>query len=276
MKPKINGKLVKGTLTSKVLAKLSPGAENTAVLDDNTILREALSFQSKSLQLNLSLFRLESALESESAASQLDPPRVVTVSFEYSYHSLQQLIANVVTKDSRAKNMKGKFTIDMKFFKVSEEAWVPMNSELQWIHAKSCALDYPGNSVRILYGAVNQADILRPPRHPSDEDDKLLIQLKSKLNVHLRPVPEIHPQGGIEANTSFHSIDSASALSGLVGDDGSLIGRNLHGTTSLLFNDSVSTCGGGTRRRLSKQRENTGKQNMLASALEKRLTKCNK
>lgn len=267
MRSKATGQLVKGMLTRKMLAKLSPRTENAVIPMDDTILREVLSFQSQSLQLHLSLHRLEAALEAASASAHSVPPQEVTVPYECSFLSLQRLVANIVAHDSRAKKMKGKFSIDLKFYKDSDQAWVPMNTELQWLHAKSCALDLPGNAIKILYGAVNQSDVVRPRADCSLEDDRLLLELKNKLNVNLHHNPDLSSSTGLDANVSFHSMESAGELSGAGGS----IHKGFGGSTSMLFNDSISSSGAG--KRVALIRNNKEKQNKLAKNLEKRLIK---
>lgn len=265
MKPKSAGLLLKGTPSSKTLAKLSPRAVSAVIPEDSTVIREVLSFQNQNLQLNLSLHRLEAALESNSASVEKSPPRNMTVPYEYQFYSLQKLVAGIVARDSRSKKMRGKFTIDMKFYKRTDDSWVPMNTELQWLHAKSCALDDPSNGIKILYGAVNQADEVRPPRGRSvSAEETLLVELKNRLNVNLHPShePTKIESGGLDASVSFHSIGSMGELSAVAASASGRFGGN----TSVLFNDSVSSL-------RSTQPNNREKQKILAKNLEKRLVK---
>jgi hypothetical protein len=273
MQPKSPGVLVTGTPTTKMLAnlKLSPGASLGMDSDNNSVLREVLSYQSQNLALTVSLYRLEDALESDKAVSQATPAHTAKVTFEYPFFAIQKLVASMVAHDSRAKNKKGKFSIDMKFYKEADETWIPMNSELQWIHAKSCALDNPLNSVKVMYGALNQSDIVRPPKAGSAamqasqyEEHQLLLELRSKLdvdlNLGLRGV-----NNGLDSKHSFQSIDTDGSAGG-----NKFVGAN----TSLLFTDSITSQRSGHQAPEIPKKGHTlsaQKQNLMAKNLEKRL-----
>jgi hypothetical protein len=220
---------------------------------DSMLLKEVLQYQNRSLTLAVNFMRSEDLIAVEKGTA-LELVQTVELPYDTQFDEMKNRASKLITSDKRAKRHKGNFRLDLKFFKYSDCVWVPMNTELQWIHAKSCALDHPSHELKILFAAINDSDIIKPNsvKHSvADSTESIISDFKTKIDISFYP-----PTNDLDAPHSFASVAELS---------GPMDAKQSAEHYNTLFNDSIFS--------LQTSSYNPEKQNAMARNLEKRITK---
>lgn len=245
----------------KVLTGIKYGsAESRAQTGDTQVIKRVLRFQNAATDIHVEFVR-QGRLLSGTGGPELKPSVRNTFKYNTPLYIVQKAAASLVLQDKSSKFMKGKFKVELQFFKESEQAWVSMNSEIQWIHAKSVALDQPDNFIKIMYEAVNSSELVIGGS--LDADDSLLLDIRSRVDSALN-----HPSqnGLVEEQHSFvssHHSESGASRSLMLNDFPSVDESFALTRHSLQKSASVAS----STRSLNKY-----KVNAMATNLENRLT----
>ena len=223
----------------------------------NIMAKRLVKFQNSSTDLTIYFIRHESLLYGIHQDVSANAGIRKVLPYNTSLKTLQKVVASFILQNPTALAMTGKFAVDLKFLK--EDAWILMDSEIQWLHAKSLALDRDGNQMRILYGALNDSDIIS--RGSIDAGDSTFLDMKSRVTDQLN-------------NPSYNGLLEEQSLI----SEGGFSKKSLtmqHEMPSLVEESLVS--GFSLSRPSVKSRgSDKSKQHMLASNLEKRLLRSSK
>ncbi len=245
----------------KVLAGIKYGSgEARSQAGDTRVIKRVLRFQNAATDINVEFVR-QSKLLSGTRGPELHQSVRNTFHYNIPLYVVQKAVANLILQENSSKFTKGKFKVELQFFKESEQAWVAMNSEIQWIHAKSVALDQPDNSLKIMYEAVNSSELLSGGS--LDADESLLFDIRSRVDSARN-----HPaqNGLVEEQPSFlssHHSESAASRSIVLNDFPSVDESFALTRYSVQKSASIAS---------STRSLNKNKINAMASNLENRLT----
>jgi hypothetical protein len=195
---------------------------------ESTFIREIMTAQNKALAIDIELIQADELFKMHEPVSWI-------VAFESSHIDILNYISELVRKDIKSHQKRGRFTLNLKFFKEIDSSWYPMNTELQWIQAKSSALDHKQNHLKVMYEVIDQhvdtvsisiAEItplgsvindyrqkidvnLNPTGIPPKYDVSAPTSIQSRLSMELSCVltPEHHIRGFTDSQTSNKSLD---------------------------------------------------------------------